>query len=384
MEQGYEVRIYPNAAQRVQIDRTLGCARWVYNKALEVRKAAWETDGTSLSTNDVVRMIPTWKREHPWLAEVDAVALQQAVRDLGRAYDNFFRRCNVGGSPRFPRFKTKHERRQSYRTQNPRGRDTVSVLDSRHVKLPKLGSVKARVSMGVEGRITSATVKRTPAGKYFVVLCCADVPRPSMPAGSVDVMGVDAGIKDMAVRSDGVRVTNPRSLAKAERGLAREQRRLSRKQKGSKNREKQRVKVARCHEKVANRRKDALHKATTDIIRESQAVAVEDLNVRGMMANHHLAKAVSDASMGELRRQLRYKAAWYGRGYVEVSRWFPSSKLCSACGCVFDGLTLSMREWECPECGTRHDRDLDAARNIAAEGRRILKEGTAGHAGTAA
>lgn len=382
MERAFEFRIYPNEAQRAQIERTFGCCRWVYNKCLETRRAEYAAAGKSSSVYDLQKMIPGWKKaEAPWLAEADATALQSSVVDLGRAYEGFFRRVRRGGAPGFPRFKSKHDPRQSYRSK--RVGDNIAVVDAKHVKLPKLGPVKARVSRAPQGRIVNATVKRTPTGKYFVVLCCTDVPWPHMPAGKAEMVGVDAGIKDLAVCSDGRRFANPRNLAKAERRLAREQRRLSRKQKGSKNRGKQRLRVARCHENVANRRKDALHKATTAIIREIQAVAVEDLNVKGMMSNRKIAKAAADASMGELGRQLRYKAVWYGRGYVEVSRWFPSSRLCPECGCVFAGLELSMREWECPECGALHDRDLNAARNIAAEGRRIL-EGSAGHARTEA
>lgn len=382
MEKSYKIRIYPNAAQREQIARTCGCARWVYNRALEVRKAAWADSGETPHVNEVVKMIPGWKRKNPWLAEADSMALQQAVRDLGRAYDNFFR---TPGKVGFPRFKSKHASRQSYRTQNIAGKGIV-VADPRHVKLPKLGLVKARVSRPVEGRILSATVEAAPSGRYYVSLCCADVPEPAMEPGPVEVMGVDAGIADLAVTSDGHRYANPRAGAKLAKRLKREQRRLSRKQRGSKRHARQKRKVASTCERAADARRDCMHKSTTAIIRESQAVAVEDLNVAGMMRNHHIAGAAADASMGELRRQLEYKAKWYRRGYVEVGRFYPSSKTCSSCGHVFGGLTLSMRAWDCPECGACHDRDLNAAINIAAEGKRILKDqdGTAGHAGTQA
>lgn len=381
MFQGYRFRIYPNAAQREQIDRTIDCARWAYNKALEVRKSAYEARGENVSTYDTMAMVPGWKRERPWLAEADSCALREAVRDLGQAYDGFFRRCREGAkAPGYPRFRSRHDSYQSYRTNS----STVSVVDGRHIRLPKLGLVKARVSREVEGRVLSATVKRTPAGKYFCTICATDVPLPPAVPGNVETMGVDAGIKDIAVCSDGSRFANPRALARSERKLRREQRRLSRKRKGSSNYLRQKEKVARVNEKIANRRKDALHKATTSIVRESQAVAVEDLNVKGMLKNRKIAKAAADASMGELRRQLRYKAARHGRAYVEVDRWFPSSRLCSECGAVNASLELSERSWACPECGAVHDRDLNAARNIAAEGERMLKEGTAGRAGTSA
>ena len=380
MERAYEIRIYPNAAQRELIERTFGCARWVYNRCLETRKAEYERTGRSPSVYQLQKLVTVWKRtDAPWLAEVDSHALQQAAVNLGRAFDGFFRRCRAGGKPGYPRFKSKRDTRQSYRTNWG-----ISVPDARHIKLPKLGLVKARISRPVKGRIVSATIKRVPSGKYFCVLGVEDAPVEEWPEARTPVMGVDAGVKDLATRSDGIRIANPKALARGERKLAREQRRLSRRQKGSKRREKQKRKVALVHERIASQRKDAIHKATTSIVRESQAVAVEDLDVRGMEKNRHLAKSVSDASLSEMARQLEYKCAWHGRGFVKVGRFYPSSKTCSTCGHVLDELPLSVRAWTCPVCGCRHDRDLNAAVNIAREGERLLrKDGTAGHAGTA-
>ncbi|MBQ9020791.1 MAG: IS200/IS605 family element transposase accessory protein TnpB [Eggerthellaceae bacterium] len=375
MDKTFEYRIYPNASQQELLQKTFGCCRWVYNKVLSMRQEEYATGGKTKGINSYITLIPQWKRsEAPWLSEVDSMALQQSLRDLDKAYKNFFRSPGKVG---FPRFKSKHASRKSYRTNN------ITIVDGKHIKLPKLGLVKARISRPIEGRILSATVKHVASGKYYVTVCCTDVPASQMPQGPVKVMGIDAGVHDLMVRSDGVKVANPKSLAKAERKLAREQRRLSRKQKGSANRAKQRRKLALVYEKVANRRKDVIHKATTSAVCESQAVAVEDLNVRGMQGNRRLAKAVSDASMGAVLRQLEYKCTWYGRGFVKVDRFYPSSKTRGCCGAVYDGLTLAMREWSCPECGCIHDRDLNAACNIAREGKRIL-EGTAGHAGTGA
>ena len=375
MDKAFEYRIYPSASQQELLQKTFGCCRWVYNKVLSMRQEEYAAGGRTRGINSYITLIPQWKRsEAPWLSEVDSMALQQSLRDLDRAYKNFFRSPGKVG---FPRFKSKRAGRKSYRT------NSVAIVDGRHIKLPKLGLVKARISRPIEGRILSATVKQVASGKYYVTVCCTDVPAPQTPQGPVEVMGIDVGIHDLMVRSDGVRVANPRGLARAERKLAREQRRLSRKQKGSANRAKQRRKVALVHERVANRRKDAIRKATTSAVRESQAIAVEDLDVRGMWGNHRLAKAASDASMGAVLRQLEYKCTWYGRGFVRVDRFYPSSKTCGRCGAVYDGLTLAMREWSCPECGCVHDRDLNAACNIAREGRSIL-EGTAGHAGTGA
>ena len=375
----YEVRIYPSASQRAQIERTFGCCRWACNRCLEERKASYEKTGISPTRFQLDRMLPTWKAENLWLKEADSHALQQAVAALCRAYDNFFHRCRTGGAPGYPRFKSKRNARQSYRTNWG-----ISVPDARHIKLPKLGLVKARISRPVKGRIVSATIKRVPSGKCFCVLSVADAPVAPMPEGAVPVMGVDAGIASLAALSTGEKAASPKAIARSEARLAREQRRLSRRQKGSKRRERQKRKVALVHERIANQRKDAIHKATASIVRESQAVAVEDLNVRGMEQDRHLAKSVSDASMSEMIRQLECKCAWHGRGFVKAGRSCPSSKTCSTCGHVLDELPLSVREWTCPVCGASHDRDLNAALNIAREGARLLNkaDGTAGLAGT--
>lgn len=375
MNKTFEYRIYPSAEQEVLLQKTFGCCRWVYNKVLAMRQDEYTQAGKSKHINSYITQIPAWKKtDAPWLSEVDSMALQQSLRDLDKAYRNFFRAPNKVG---FPKFKSKHAGRKSYRT------NSVEIIDVKHAKLPKLGIVKARVSRPAEGRVLSATVKQVPSGKYYVTICCADVPAVDAPTPTVEFLGVDAGIHDIATCSTGERLPNLRNLQRSERKLIREQRRLSRKRKGSTNRAKQRVRVARVHEKVANQRKDALHKFTTHAVEESQNIAVEDLNVKGMQRNHHLAKAVGDAAMSELVRQLEYKCAWSGRGFVRVGRFYPSSKTCSACGYVYSGLTLAERVWDCPACGMRHDRDLNAAVNIAREGKRILG-GTAGHAGTAA
>lgn len=375
MDKTFEYRIYPSAEQEALLQKAFGCCRWVYNRVLAMRRDEYARTGKSRHINSYITQIPAWKRaDAPWLSEVDSMALQQSLRDLDKAFKNFFR---APGKVGFPKFKSKRAGRKSYRTNG------VGIIDARHVRLPKLGTVRARVSRPVEGRVLSATVKQVPSGKYYVAICCADVPATDAPAPTVGFLGVDAGIHDIATCSTGERLPNPKNLQRSERRLAREQRRLSRKRKGSANRARQRVRVARAHEKVANRRKDALHKFTTHAVGESQNIAVEDLNVRGMQRNRRLAKAVGDAAMSELARQLEYKCAWSGRGFVRVGRFYPSSKTCSACGYVYRGLTLAERVWDCPACGMRHDRDLNAAVNIAREGRRIL-EGTAGHAGTAA
>lgn len=383
MQTAYKYRIYPNRSQRELIERTFGCCRWVYNQSLEVRTKTWEGESRSVTASECMKMIPGWKNENPWLADADAVALQQAVRDCDRAFQGFFRRCKQGGKPGYPRFKSAKTVRQSYRTQNPAGRSKIEVFEAENrVKLPKLGKVKAKISRPIAGRITSATISRDPAGRYHVSICCDDVPAEPLPA-SDGAVGVDLGIESLATLSTGEKVANPRALKKHERKLAREQRRLSRKQKGSSNRKKQQRKVARVHAKIADARNDYAHKLTTRLVRENQVIAAESLNVAGMVKNRHLAKHVADAGFGEVCRQLAYKAERHGRAFVQVGAWYPSSKACSSCGRVVGSMPLAVRSWECPACGAAHDRDVNAAKNILAEGLRILSElGTAGHAGT--
>ena len=354
------------------IEKTFGACRWVWNLSLETKKAAWECEKKNISQFDLCKQLTVWKRTvAPWLYDVSNAALQQSIRDLDKAYQNFFRRVKNGEKPGYPKYKSRRNGMQSYR--EPAGRGCVAVIDDSHVKLPKLGKTKCRITQRIEGRILNATIKRVPSGKYYVVICCTDVPEPEMPAGENEILGIDAGLHDLMVRSDGVKVPNNRHLKAAEKKLRREQRKLSRRKKGSANWQKQKRKVARVYEKVSDQRKDDIHKATIQAVRDSQAIAVEDLNVKGMVKNHHLAKSVSDASMSEMLRQLQYKCDWYGRDFVKVDRWFPSSKTCGNCGCVFDDLTLSMRDWTCPECGAHLDRDLNAARNIATEGKRLLE-----------
>lgn len=387
MERGFKYRIYPNESQRDQIARTFGCCRFVYNRALDVKKTAYSETGKSIATNDLIKMIPAWKRDPDtsWLAQVDSMALQQSIRDLDRAYKNFFRRVREGGKPGFPKFKSRRHARQSYRTNGGK------VLDRNHIALPKLGNVRAKVSRPLQGRFISVTVSLDAAGRYFATFLCTGVPAKDTTATDREV-GIDLGVKTLATLSDGTKIENPRGLERYERKLAREQRRLSRR-KGARKSEKQsrrylkqRKRVARIHAKIADARTDALHKVTTMLVDENQVLCMEDLNAKGMMKNHHLAKAVTDASFGEFARLLEYKCAERGRSLVKIGRFYPSSKTCSACGHRLDALPLSVRSWDCPACGAHHDRDVNAARNILTEGKRILSntEGTAGHAGTVA
>jgi putative transposase len=360
MMRSYRLRVYPNGAQRRLLDSWFGATRWLWNTALQIRSEAYRTCGLSLTGYDLSRWLTQWKRTagHQWLAEVPATALTQCLRDQDRAFSCFFT-----GRARYPRFKPKRGR-QSLRFQGVGAGWRSGVL-----RLPKLGALKLAEELPEVERPDMVSLSRDTTGAYHVSFC-AEVFRNLRP-GTGDLVGVDLGVTHLATLSTGEKIPNPRHYQRSLRYLRQQQRCLARRQKESHRREKQRVRVARAHAQVRERRQFALHALTTRLVREFSVIVIEDLNVRALGRGRG-ARAIQDAAFGELRRQLRYKCQWYGPLLLEVDRWYASSKHCSACRFRLDELRLDQRQWSCPKCGTCHDRDINAARNLLTHGVREL------------
>lgn len=355
----FKTRIYPNAEQTVLIEKTFGCCRFVYNNGLGRKIDAYNKDNTNLSSYDLIKRITTLKKEFEWLKEPENMALQQSILDLEKAYKKFFRERKG-----FPKFKKKGDK-DSFRTFR------TQIVSRHYIFIPKIGAVKTAEKIKKKWNIHNATINKR-AGKYFISLLIDYEPPKVQKIG--EVVGIDLGIKTFATLSDGIKYENPKTLSKYEDKIARYQRQLSRTQKGSNNRKKVKEKLARLHLKVSNIRQDCLHKMSHEIANRYSFVAIEDLNIAGMVKNHNLAKSISDCSWGEFVRQLEYKCEWYNCELRKIGRFEPSSKLCSNCGYKMSGMPLNIRKWTCPNCGMHHDRDVNAAiniLNIALSGREV-------------
>lgn len=366
MKVRYRFRFYPTEGQKRELARVFGACRYVYNWALRARTDAFFKEGVRIGYHESSAMLTALKRspDHAWLNEISCVPPQQALRHLQTAFVNFFEK-----RARYPKFKKKMGDQSAEYTRS------AFKWDSRNknLSLSGIGRLRVKWSREFDSAPTTVTVSRDTAERYFVTLCLDENPEKLAPVHQA--VGIDLGISALATLSTGEKIRNPRHLLEAQRRLLRAQRALSRKTKGSRRRAVQRLKVAKLHTRVADARCDYLHKVTTDLARRFDVIAVEDLNVRGMTKNHGLARALSDVALGEFLSMLRYKCEWYGRELKVVDRFYPSSKRCFDCGHVLEELDLGCREWRCPECGKKHDRDKNAAKNILAAGQAVTARG---------
>jgi len=362
IQRAYKYRFYPTPEQAEQLTRTFGCARFVYNHFLRIRIDAWYEHQQRVGYNDTAKQLTELKKqpETLWLQEVSNVCLQQSLRNLDAAFRNFFQ-----GRSKYPTFKKKHSRQSVRYTTNG-----FSYRDGQ-IKLAKQKEpLNIRWSRRFTGTPSSVTVSRDSAGRYHISILVEEEVE-ALPFSKQEV-GIDLGLTHAVITSNGRKVNNHQYLKQSEKKLARAQRRLSRKKKGSANRAKAKLKVARIHARIADQRQDFAHKLTTQLIRENQVVAAESLQVKNMLKNHSLAKAISNVGWHQITAMLAYKAQWYGRDFVQIDKFYPSSKRCHVCGHISDAMPLSVRYWDCPSCGSHHDRDVNAAKNILKAGKAVL------------
>lgn len=359
-----KVRIYPNPEQGVKLVKTFGCARWVWNNSLALTNQLHKETGKGLTRNEIKARLPGLKKEHPWLKDAYSQVLQSVCLNLSQAFINFFERHS-----RYPRFKSLHAPQSVQYPQHTK-------LDEGKIHLPGgIGWIKAKLHRRFEGNLKTVTVSLNPSGEYYASLLFeTGVPEPT-PSAEGKAIGVDLGLNHFAITSDGLKIHNPKHLAKHECNLKRKQQKLARKKKGSNTRKKAKKLVAKVHQRVANTRKDFLDKLSCRLVNENQVVALESLNVKGMVRNHNLAKAISDCGWSTFVGMLKYKCERSGKTLVQIDRFFPSSKTCNCCLYQIAELSLSIRSWQCPSCFTSHDRDINAAKNILHESLRILSCG---------
>lgn len=357
LNRAYKFKMEPSAEQTEKLYQFAGCARFVYNWALARRSSFYKEHGKTIPAKQLSGELTQLKsgEETSWLKEADSQSLQQSIKNLDRAFQNFFKK-----RAKYPKFKSRNAGFFSFRIPQ-----RVTVEDGK-VYCPKIGWIKIRQSQDIEGVTKSATFKRDACGNWFVTLVAEfEMPEVALPE-AVNPVGIDMGLKDFIVLSSDERVTAPKFFRKAQKKLAKVQRKLSRATKGSNRRTKTKLKVAKVHRKITNQRSDFIHKITSDLVKKYDHIGIENLNVKGMSKNHRLAKSIHDAGMGELRRQLEYKCLWNRVNLSKIDRWFPSSRMCGSCGEINKDLALSDRVWLC-SCGTFHDRDLNAAKNILKE-----------------
>lgn len=364
-EKAFKYRIFPNKQQQELIQKTFGCVRFVYNYYLNKRKEMYENDKTTFTYNMCSKDLTSLKKDLEWLKEVDSVGLQSSLKDLDYAYQKFFKE-HTG----YPKFKSKKNRYKSYKTKN-----TNNCIDfiNKHIKLPKLGLVKVRDKQIPQGRILNATISQEPNGHYYCSLCCTDIEFEQYPKTNKNV-GIDLGICNFAILSDGIKIENPRFYEQSEQKLAKLQRGLSRKTIGSSRWEKARLKVAKLQKHITNQRNDFLQKLTTTIVSNYNVIAIEDLDVKSMKETDSKIrnKRVGDVSWSEFRRMLTYKSQWYGKELSVIDRYYSSSQICHVCGHRDGKKSEDIRKWICPNCNSELDRDINAAINILNEGLRLL------------
>ncbi len=381
MKKGLEIRLYPSKEQRVLIDRTIGCSRFVYNHVLALKKELWEDYKLSFNPN-----LKSFKEEWKFLTKVPSQALANSYMDCMTAFNNFFNslKCNSKAVQRFPKFHKKGQK-DTFRiaaTKTSKGYD-IKIENFEHIKVPKLGLIKFRNYNNIDWskvHIYNITIKKTSTNKYFASLC-VEIEEPKYIEPKFDACGFDLGIKDFAIFDSGEVIENPKYYRKTENKIKKTQRQLSKCKKYSKNYKKVQLKLSKLHEKIKNQRKDFQHKWSRKIVNENQVIVSEDLNVKGMLKNHKLAKSIQDASFSSFCSMIEYKTLEQHRQYIRINTFYPSSKLCHCCCFKYKGLKLEERFWTCPQCGTYLDRDENAAINILKEGLKILSRDTVGSTG---